>query len=179
MDLNACFYLGYTAKIHGKKGELIIKPDVDFPEEYQNLESLFIQLNKKDKTLVPFFLSTCQLQHNGTLRIKIEDTETADEAKKLVGKSIYLPLSMLTPLTGNKFYFHEIIGFTIKDSEKGAIGKVTKVLEHTTQAVFEITNSNNQEILIPITDEIIQNVDRDNQLIEVITPDGLIDLYLE
>jgi 16S rRNA processing protein RimM len=179
MDLDACFYLGYTAKVHGKNGDLIIKPDVDFPEEYQNLESVFIQLNKEDKTLVPFFLTTCQLQANKTLRIKIEDTDDADTAKKMVGKSVFLPLNLLPPLTGNKFYFHEIIGFSIIDSEKGNIGKVTHVLEHPTQAIFEITNPNQKEILIPITDEIITKVDRENKTINVITPDGLIDLYLE
>lgn len=179
MDLDACFYLGYTAKIHGKDGGLIIKPDVDFPEEYQNLESVFIQLNKEDKTLVPFFLTTCQLQPNNTFRIKIEDIDSADEAKKMVGKSVFLPLNLLTPLTGNKFYFHEIIGFSIIDSEKGNIGKVTKVLEHPTQSIFEITNNQQKEILIPITDEIIKKVDKENKTIDVVTPDGLIDLYLE
>lgn len=179
MDLEACFYLGYTAKIHGKDGSLIIKLDVDFPEEYQNLESVFIQLNKEDKTLVPFFLTNCTLQNNGTLRIKIEDTDSADAAKKLVGKSIYLPLTMLPKLEGNKFYFHEIIGFSIIDSEKGDIGKVTQVLEHPTQSIFEITNNQQQEILIPITDEIITKVDRVNKTIDVVTPEGLIDIYLE
>lgn len=179
MDLSACYYLGYTAKIHGKNGDLIIKLDVDFPEEYQNLESVFIQLNKEDKTLVPFFLSTAQLQHNGTLRIKIEDTDTADAAKKLIGKSAYLPLSTLPPLTGNKFYYHEVIGFSVIDAEKGDVGEITQVLEYPTQSVFEITNSTNQEILIPIIDEVITKVDRENKTIEVTTPDGLIDIYLD
>jgi len=178
MDLAACFYLGYTAKVYGKDGGLIVKMDVDLPEEYQNLESVFIQLNKGDNTLVPFFLTDAQLQKNGTLRIHIEDTNTTDAAKQLVGKSLYLPLAMLPKLEGNKFYFHEIIGFSIIDSEKGNIGKVTQVLEHPTQAIFEITNDQKQEILIPITDQIITKVDRTNKTIEVVTPDGLIDIYL-
>ena len=80
MNIEACYYLGYTSKVHGKQGEIIIKLDVDDPEEYNNLESVLIQLNKKDNSLIPFFLSNTQVQNNGTLRIKIEDVDSVDEA---------------------------------------------------------------------------------------------------
>ena len=83
MNIEKCYYLGYTSKVHGKQGELIIKPDVDFPEEYLNLESVFIQLNKRDNSLIPFFISNSQLLNNGTLKIKIEDVNTIEEAKPL------------------------------------------------------------------------------------------------
>lgn len=179
MNLDACYYLGYTAKTHGKNGELIIKLNVDFPEEYQNLESMFIQLNEKDKTLIPFFLSKSQVQNNENLLIKIEDVNEVAEAKKLIGKSIYLPLADLPELTGTKFYYHEVINFAVIDSEKGNIGKITKILDHPTQAIFEITNSDQKEILIPITDEIITKVDRATKTIFVTAPEGLIDIYLE
>lgn len=179
MDIEACYYLGYTSKVHGKQGELIIKLDVDFPEEYKNLESVFIQLNKKDTSLIPFFISNSQIQNNGSLRIKIEDLNSIAEAKLLVGKEVYLPLNTLPKLEGNKFYFHEVIGFMVTDTNKGVVGKITQVLEHPTQSIFEIVNADNKEILIPITDDIVKDVDRTNQTIEVTTPDGLIDLYLE
>ena len=179
MNLDACYYLGYTAKSHGKNGELVVKLNVDSPEEYQNLESVFIQLNEKDKTLIPFFLSSAQVQNNGTLRIKIEDINTVDASKKLIAKSLYLPLDSLPKLTGNKFYYHDVIDFTVIDKEKGEVGKITKVLDYPTQAIFEIHNNNQKEILIPITDEIIQSVDRKNKIISVNAPEGLIDIYLE
>ena len=183
MNVEACYYLGYTAKTHGKNGELIVKLivklNVDFPEEYNNLESLFIQQNKKDKTVIPFFLSKAQVQNSGNLLIKIEDINDPSVAKKLIGKAVYLPLASLPQLTGNKFYYHEVIGFEIIDKEKGNIGKVSQVLEHPTQAIFEITNSENKEILVPITDEIITKVNREKKSISINAPEGLIDIYLE
>lgn len=179
MNLDECYYLGYTSKVHGKQGELIIKLDVDFPEEYKKLESVFIQMNKKDTTLIPFFISNTQVQNTGSLKIKIEDLNSISEAKPLVGKEVYLPLKTLPKLEGNKFYFHEVIGFLITDTNKGVVGKLKQVLEYPTQSIFEVINSDNKEILIPITDDIIVNVDRTKETIEVNTPDGLIDLYLE
>lgn len=45
------------------------------------------------------------------------------------------------------------------------------------QALF-IAKKGDKELLIPITDQIITKVDRENKTIEVSTPDGLVDLYL-
>jgi len=178
MNLDECYYLGYTAKVHGKNGELIVKLDVDFPEEYQNLESVFIQLNEKDKALIPFFFTTAQLQNDNTLRIKIEGIDSIDEAKKYTGKSLYLPLNTLPLLTGNQFYYHEIIDFKVIDVTHGVLGKITQVLDYPTQAIFEIQHPTNKEILIPVTDEIITKVDRKNKTIYITSPEGLIDIYL-
>ncbi len=179
MNIEACYYLGYTSKVHGKQGELIIKLDVDYPEEYNKLESVLIQLNKKDNSLIPFFLSNAQVQNNGTLRIKIEDVNTVDEAKLLVGKSVYLPLDTLPKLTGNQFYFHEVKDFTVTDTNLGLIGTIKQVLEYPSQSVFEIVNADGKEILVPITDEVVIDVDRENKNVTVTTPEGLVELYLE
>ena len=85
---------------------------------------------------------------------------------------------MLPKLTGNKFYFHEIIGFTLLDSIHGDIGKVESVNDTTSQALFEVLKDGKQ-LLIPINDEIITKVDRENKIIHVTTPLGLVDLYLD
>jgi len=179
MNINECYYLGYTSKVQGKQGELIIKLDVDFPEEYKKLESVLIQINRTDTSLIPFFISNTQLQNNGTIRIKIDDINSFDEAKALVGKEVYLPMNTLPKLTGNKFYYHEVINFKVIDTNLGEIGNITKILEYPTQAIFEVLNPNGKEILIPIIDEVIVTVDRENKNITVTTPEGLVELYLE
>ena len=40
---------------------------------------------------------------------------------------VYLPLSMLPKLTGNKFYYHEVIGFEIEDQRVGVFGKIVSI----------------------------------------------------
>lgn len=179
MNIDECYYLGYTSKVHGKQGELIIKLDVDFPEEYKKLESVLIQLNQKDNSLIPFFITNTQLQNNQSIKVKIDDIDTVDQAKLLVGKEVYLPLNTLPKLTGNKFYYHEVIGFKMIDTKLGDIGTLTIILDYPTQAIFGITNPQGKEILIPIIDEVIVTVDRDNKTITINPPDGLVELYLQ
>jgi len=169
------YFLGRILKPFAAKGALMINLEVDDPEEYLELESVFVLMNGQ---LIPFFIENLELKHNNRAVIQIEDVDSIDQASILVGCELYLPISMLKPLTGNRFYYHEVKGFEVYDNEKGFIGIITEVLEYPHQAVLSI-NFRNKEILIPITDEIIVNVDRDKKHLYTNTPEGLIDLYLE
>ncbi len=90
---------------------------------------------------------------------------------------MYLPLQLLPKLTGNKFYYHEVIGFSIHDTEKGRIGIITSINDRSAQPLFVI-DADGKEVLIPMIDEFIQKVDRTKKEIILQIPQGLIDLYL-
>jgi 16S rRNA processing protein RimM len=170
-----CFYLGKIVKKYSFKGELLAKLDTDEPDLYDNLDAIFIDLRGN---LVPFFIASSQLHKSNLLRIKFEDVDTEADADALIKTELYLPLDLLPKLDGDKFYFHEVIGFTIKDKTFGEVGILKGINDSTAQALFEI-DRDGIEILIPMNDEFIVKVDRDNKTIIVNTPEGLIDLYLE
>ena len=85
---------------------------------------------------------------------------------------------MLTKLSGKQFYYHEIVGFTVVDTEKGELGPITEVLEYPTQAILQVMKDK-KEVLIPILEQVIQNVDRDKKVLTITSPEGLIDMYLQ
>ncbi|NLP58873.1 ribosome maturation factor RimM [Lutibacter sp. B1] len=169
-----CFYLGKIVRKHSFKGDVVAKLDTDEPELYTNLESVFIALSNN---LVPFFIEKSLLQKGNQLRIKFEDIESEDDADAIMGAELYLPLEFLPKLTGNKFYFHEIINFDIEDVNYGPIGVIVGVNDSSAQPLFEI-NANGKDVFIPMIDDFIKKVDRDNKKVIVETPEGLIDLYL-
>ncbi len=169
-----CFYLGIITKPFGYKGELVCYFDVDDPTYYETLDSVLIEL---ETGLVPFLIESLRL-NNHHAYIKLQDVK-AEEALLFIKKELYLPLQRLPKLKGNKFYFHEVIGFEVVDNAKGNIGKIDKIMDHPAQPILQIIHNNGKEILIPIADDIILNVDRKNKQINIQAPDGLIDLYLE
>lgn len=174
MKKEDCFYLGKIVKKYSFKGELLAKLDADEPELYDNLEAIFIDLKGN---LVPFFIKASQLHKSDLLRLKFEDVDTEADADALMKTELYLPLNLLPKLEGDKFYFHEVIGFTIEDKNYGTVGTLSGINDSTAQSLFEI-NKGDIEILIPMNDEFIVKVDRANKTIIVDTPEGLIDLYL-
>ena len=169
-----CFYVGKIVKKYSFKGELLVKLDSDDPEIYEDMESVFVDLRNN---LVPFFIESSQLHKSELLRVKFEDVETEQDADALLKCDLYLPLEFLPKLDDDKFYFHEIIGFTVEDVNFGMVGTIKSVNDSTAQALFEI-DRDGIEILIPMNDAFIKKVDKENKLILVETPEGLIDLYL-
>ncbi len=173
MQKEDCYYLGKITKLHGFKGNLILHLDTDEPDLYENMESVFVETNGM---LVPFFFEFIQSHSRGKMLVKFEDT-SAEEAEKLVNKHLYLPLNTLPELDGSDFYYHEIIGFTIFDQSNTEVGLIKNVNDTTAQALFEI-EIDGKEVLIPIVEEWILEVNRDEKAILVQIPDGLLDLYL-
>lgn len=175
MKKEDCFYLGKIVTKYSFKGELLIKLDTDQPDLYENLDAMFIEVRN---TLIPFFIESSQLHKSDLLRVRFEDVTNEADADALIKSDVYLPLKFLPKLEGNKFYFHEVIGFAVEDINYGKVGVLVSINDSTAQALFEIENDGN-EILIPMNDEFIEKVDRKNKTILVKTPEGLIDLYLQ
>lgn len=174
MEKKDCFYLGKIVKKYSFKGELLAKLDTDEPELYEALDSVLIDLKG---SLVPFFIEWSQLHKSELLRIKFEEVDTEGDADALLKHNLYLPLEFLPKLEGDKFYYHEIIGFTVVDDSFGTVGTIKGINDSTAQALFEIDREGT-EILIPMNDEFITKLDKPNKTIYVTTPEGLIDLYL-
>ncbi|RKS01435.1 ribosome maturation factor RimM [Flavobacterium sp. 102] len=169
-----CFYLGKIAKKFSFKGEVLIYLDTDEPELYENMESVFVEFNKN---LVPFFIENSSLHKNDFLRVQFEDVDSEAEADTLLGCEIYLPLSMLPKLDGNKFYFHEVIGFEIEDKRLGIFGVIQSINDTTAQPLFEVLNGE-VEMLIPMIDHFLVEIDRKNKKVVMDLPEGLIEMYL-
>ncbi|NMH25463.1 ribosome maturation factor RimM [Flavobacterium solisilvae] len=169
-----CFYLGKIAKKFSFKGEVLIYLDTDEPELYENMESVFVEFNKN---LVPFFIENSSLHKNDFLRVRFEDVDSEEEADKLIGLEVYLPLSMLPKLEGNKFYFHEVIGFEIEDKRLGVFGKIISINDSSAQPLFEVVNGS-VEILVPMIDQFLVKIDRVNKKVIMDLPEGLVEMYL-
>lgn len=172
MKKSECFYLGIIARKYSFKGEVILNLDTDEPEIYQNLDAVFLDMGKD---LLPFFIEKSSFQKGRELRVRFEDVKTEQDADAILKKKVYLPLQFLPKLSGNKFYYHEVIGFSLVDEKQGAIGTIESINDSTAQALF-IVSSGNDEILVPMVKDFIIKVDREKREIRVKTPEGLIDM---
>lgn len=175
MNKEDCYLLGKLTKTHGLKGELAIWLDVDYPEDYEELDSVLLEIKGQ---LVPYFIEEIQIRANKSI-IKFEDIDTIEEAQKLVNCDIYLPEDNLPELEDeDQFYYHEIIDFDVIDEEKGKLGKVLAVYTSDRQDLISMQYEG-KEILIPIDDDIVKTVNREKKEIYTHLPDGLLEVYLE
>ena len=172
MKKEDCFYVGTLVGKFSFKGEMLAKVDSDTPEEYITLESIFVELSTG---LVPFFIKKCQLHKSELLRIQFDSVDNEAAAMTLLKKDLYLPLSLLPPLKGTQFYYHEVVGFSVEEDDK-LLGVIQQVIESGAQALFQVQTEEGKEVLIPIHDDFIVAIRRDLKKIVMQLPEGLLEL---
>ncbi|MBQ8760705.1 MAG: 16S rRNA processing protein RimM [Bacteroidales bacterium] len=174
MTKDKCFYVGKIVKTHGIKGEVTLRIDNEDFDEIEELDYFLLEINDK---LIPFFIENITFHSNKSF-VLFQDLKTLEAASQLVGVTAYLPLELLPERSGNDFYSYEVVDFILVDEEKGELGKVQEIIEYPTQSLIQVIKEG-KEILIPIHDDIIKDVNREEKKIYIKAPVGLIDMYLE
>ena len=174
MNENNYYYLGKVTRKFSFKGELIVFLDTDTPSHYYGLKKIFL---KVDNSYIPYFISKISKYKNNSVRVKFEDVKNESEAMDLINYEIFLPMEELPKLEGKKFYYHEVIGFKVIDINHGEIGEITHINDQSPQHLF-VVKSSGKDILIPINDDFILDLDRINKIVNLKIPEGLLKIYM-
>lgn len=173
MTKDDCFELGVISKTFSFKGEVILYIDSDQPEHYYNIDMLMLEINKK---LVPFFIEESKVHKVNQLRVKFDNVENEEDAKRLTKKKVFLPLAALPQLDDDQFYYHEIIGFTLVDQDGNKVGEILEYLDNPANPMLEV-RYNGKEALIPYNDNAHISIDKKAKQLKVQIPEGLLAIY--
>ena len=175
MNKADCFNLGYVAKLHGFKGEVSLFLDVTDPSDYENLQSVFVDINGQ---LTPFFIESFKLKNRPFAAVKFEGVNSENDARVILRKDLYLPVSFLKELSDTNFYDHEVAGFTVVDEKYGKVGILESIIDLSNNPLIQVMNGE-KEVLIPLMKNLVKKVDRSNKELHISAPEGLIELYLD
>ena len=173
MKKEDCYFLGKITRRHGLQGNVFLKLDTDQPEMYNKLDSIFIEING---LLVPFFVAK-QSWSKGDMLIISYKNSTEALVDQTIGRDVFMPLSALPKLSGNKFYYHEVIGFEIREEDGKTCGNIVSVNDQTAQHYF-ILDLAGKEIIIPIIKDWILELNREEKYLKMQLPEGLMDVFL-
>lgn len=93
------------------------------------------------------------------LLIRFEGIQDRAVVSELTNELVYVKTSQLPPLPEGDFYYHEIIGLKVYESDGQYLGVLIEALETGANDVYLIRNDKDQEVLIPATDEMILEID--------------------
>ena len=97
--------LGHIARPHGIRGQVIVNPETDFPEDrFQPGAELFIER----RGAVEALRVTTARFHRERPVIGIEGIETVDDAATLSGHDLRVPVARLAALPPDTFYRHDL-----------------------------------------------------------------------
>jgi len=166
------YSVGRIVNTHGIKGELKIVPLTDFPEK-RFLQGEVVYLFE-DNNNYPIELRISSMRnHKNMLIIKFNGYDNINEVEKWKGKMLHVSEIQLHELEEGEYYYHQIIGAKVVTTENESIGNVIDVLSYPANDVWLIKDTNGNELLIPVVDEIIKDVDIANKLITIKWMEGL------
>ena len=176
MKNSDCFRIGIINKLHGFKGELLMKFTFSDFKALPQLQTLLIEKNQK---LIPFFIRAISIRTDGKAVIGLDGVENEKQAIELLNAAVFLQNKYLPAKKTSETDIISLIGYTVNDAVAGNIGVLDCVLEYPGNRVLQIENESGKEILVPAIDnKIIKKTDHDQRIIFIDAPNGLIDLYL-
>jgi 16S rRNA processing protein RimM len=165
--------VGWIARPHGLRGEVLVNPETDFVEErFQPGAVLFIS---RAGSLDAIRIDASRV-HLGRPLVKIAGVETLSEAEGLAGLELRVPIAELHDLPPGHYYEHELRGCRVQLVEGRTVGVVDRVERASGTSCLVAVTDAGAEILVPLAEEICVAVDLSARLILVRPPEGLLAL---
>lgn len=165
------FEIGYISKTRGLKGEVQVAFTFDEPEKLK-ISAVFIEINNK---LVPYFVSNYKIPMPMIGYFNFEDIDHIDKANIITKRKIFLPIRLKPKRKKGEFFFTDLIGFKADDVLAGDLGEVLDVQEYPQQFIATI-NYKEKEVLIPLNEAFIAEIDMTKKVVHFNLPEGLLDL---
>ncbi|MFQ5829606.1 MAG: ribosome maturation factor RimM [Candidatus Methylomirabilia bacterium] len=113
--------------------------------------------------------------HGSAVALKLEECESVEDARALVGRLVAVAESELLPLPPGTFYAQELVGLSVVTTEGAPVGTLARVEPGPTQDLWVVEN-HGREHLIPAVAEIVVKVDVAARIIVICPPEGLLEL---
>ncbi len=172
IDKHECKQVGLIVKTHGIKGELVVRLFDEFSIDDMDTEFLFIDL---DGGLVPFFMEEAREKNKTDVLVKLELAQEETEMNRLMDARVYVKKGEAMEESNENSSVYQLIGYSTQAVGFGPLGKIAAIKDISKNPLFEI-DFEGRELLIPIVEDFIVNIDDENETIIFDLPDGLIDL---
>jgi len=153
-------------KPHGLAGEVQVQILTDFPDRFDILKTVYL-----GEHYTPALLDS-QRRHGRRILLKFEGCEDREEAEKLRGELIYVPVDEAVPLEEDEYYVHEIVGLQAWTTEGEYLGRIEEVIHTGSNDVYVVRDSV-RETLIPALSDVVLKIDTEQGRIEVQLMKGL------
>jgi 16S rRNA processing protein RimM len=164
--------VGRVARAHGNKGQVIVNPDTDFPDERFAAGNVLVVEQAGQATTRR--IASVRFQQGRPI-IALDGIETMNDAEALAGAELKVPVSELAPLPDGTFYRHDLVGCEVRDAAGRVIGTVTRI-EGSLERSHLVLEGERGEIMVPMVEGICTRVDPAGRVIVIDPPAGLLEL---
>ncbi|MCK9627541.1 MAG: ribosome maturation factor RimM [Bacteroidales bacterium] len=165
-------------KSFGTDGGVILRYNNQVEDGFNLKEPAFIYF---DGLPVPFFILQFQERGNDQVFVKFETIDTQKFAEEIVSQIVYINRKKsrkTKPEEGADSEIPDIIGFTIFEKDNSLVGTISAIYPYPDNLCIGVmlANGRESEVLIPLNEDFIIDVDIKNEKIVLDLPKGILEL---
>ncbi len=146
---------------HGVHGEMLMEVYTDFPERLVAGVVLYLDQPGESLRLVK------RRHHNAGLLVTFEGYTTPEAVAQFRNQLLYVHADDLPSLPQGEYYHHQLLDLSVNDEAGEPIGVVTEIIETGASDVLVVRPASGSEVLIPVVDTFVREVDLEKKTITV------------
>lgn len=164
--------VGVITSTHGIKGEVKVFPTTDDPARYSYLKEVILDTGKEKIDLkvsgVKYFKQY--------VIVKFKGIDDINDIEKYKGSTLWVTRENAVPLEENEYFIADLIGLKVITDKGEEFGELTDVMQTGANDVYVVeTYKDNKEVLLPVIDECVLDVDLEKGIVTVHIMEGLLD----
>lgn len=162
--------VGLITRPHGLRGEVLIRPDTDAPDErFAVGATVFVQ---RGGVIQPLVVQSSRT-HRGCPLVAFEGRPTLDDVEDLAMAAVRVPESALRPLPDGEYYWYQLVGAPVVTADGRKVGAVVRVDPNSGSPMLVVVGPFG-EVLVPMAPAICTTLTPEQIVVQA--PEGLIEL---
>lgn len=164
--------VGKIINTHGLRGEVKVVTWTDYPEVFEEIKYVWVKKKTGDERLD---IKNIKYQKNNII-LKFAQIDSIEDAEKYKNMVLFADRNQLPPLPEGMHYIVDLIGLEVYEEESGEkIGEIADVFNTGANDIYDVKREGKKNLLLPVIDECVKNVDLDNNRVTVHVMEGLDD----
>lgn len=164
------YNVGKIVNTHGVRGEVRVLATTDFIDERFNPgQMLYLQQTGQPLALE---IETAR-QHKGMILVKFVGYDNINDVQAFRDHELMVSADDQQELEDGQYYYHQIIGLTVQTLDGTKLGTIKEILSPGANDVWVVQRPNAKDLLLPVIDDVVKNVDLDRGIVEVELMEGL------
>ena len=157
--------IAQVLKSHGTEGGLLLGFRGYVPEDIDTEEPVFIEF---DGLPVPFFIQSLTPRGTDKAIVHLQDICSLRDAEEVVGRPVFVDYSFEEE--DGEEDLSALVGWTVR-----GVGRITDFIDIAANPCLEVETKKGA-VLLPLHEDLIVSMDLDRREIELVLPDGILDV---
>lgn len=164
--------VGKIVNTHGLRGEVKVVPWTDYPEVFEDIETVYI---KKKTEYEKLDIAGLKYQKNNLI-VRFSQLKDINEAEKYKNQVLYAERDALGELPEGVYYIADLIGLEVVKEDGEKVGVINDVFNTGSSDIYDVKREGKKNMLIPVIDDVVIDIDIENGKVTVRMMEGLEDL---